>query len=224
MCIIFCLLCFIHWYFTQEDVDRNVERSYPVVMFVTWIAILLIMTVSVLNVVSRNVYEAIAAKVCLFWLRLGRYWILASNWYRYRSYNFGYDLDIFCISWIPADITEKTTCGRVGEMVAIIHQCCSFLIAFASCHYNDIQKKVSHLIAFSASDFSYLQSLSYDRCPIILVYNTLAYIQLIYQRIKIAYPNYKIALVPSYFSLWQQLESLNDYGQISPWHSSAVVV
>ena len=213
----FCFLSFIHWYFTQEDADRNVERSYPVVMFVIWIAILLNMTVCVLNVVSRNVYEAIAAKVCLFWLRLGRYWILASNWYRYRSYDFWYDLDIFCISWIPADITEKTTFGGVGEMVAIIHQCCSFLIAFASCHYNDIQKKF--LISLHSVP------LIFPTCiAIIFIYNTLAYIQLIYQRIKIAYPNYKIALVPSYFSLWQQLESLNDYGQISPWHSSAVVV
>ena len=41
---------------------------------------------------------------------------------------------------------KKTPCGRVGEMVAIIHQCCLFLIAFDSCHYNDIQQKVSRTI------------------------------------------------------------------------------
>ena len=40
----------------------------------------------------------------------------------------------------------------MGQTVAIIHQCCLFLIAFNSfhppcCHYNDIQQKFCHLIS-----------------------------------------------------------------------------
>ena len=56
----------------------------------------------------------------------------------------------------PVDNTEKTPCGRVGEMGAIIHQCCLLLIAFASGHYHNIQQKVCHLMAFSAFVLSYL--------------------------------------------------------------------
>ena len=51
-------------------------------------------------------------------LRLGQYWIIASIRYRYMSNGFRHNFDIFYICWII-----WTALGRVGEMVAIFHQC-----------------------------------------------------------------------------------------------------
>ena len=88
---------------------------------------------------------------------------------------------------------------------------------FDSCHYNDIQQKAfpCHLIAFSTLCFVLQVLSSIWQVPSVSKYfiSTLAYIPFI-PKIKMAYHNYKIAFMSSLLTLWQQLESLNDYLQI----------
>ena len=84
--------------------------------------------------------------------------------------SFKYDFNIFDIDFIPVvDITAKHLAVGWGITLPKIYPCCSFLIAFDSCHYNDIQQKnvSSHYIQclyFVPSVTS--KFIPYRRCPL----------------------------------------------------------